>query len=67
MDDHFFCELKNKLDNGSFDGADLYDNFKIINKQIQADFFTHLRIFLCNSMLPYYLCSLRTAFRKVGV
>ena len=34
----FFLELKNKLDNGGFDGTDLYDKSKIINKRIQADF-----------------------------
>ena len=35
----FLLELKNKLDDGGFDGTDLYDNFKIINKRIQANFF----------------------------
>ena len=41
MNDRQICvlELKNKLDNGGVDRTDLYDNFKIINKQIQADFF----------------------------
>ena len=35
----FFVKLKNKLDDGGFDGTDLYNNFKMINKRIQA-FFT---------------------------
>ena len=39
IETYFFLELKNKLDNGGFDGTDLYDKFKAINKRIQANFF----------------------------
>ena len=42
MDDQniFFVNLKNKLDDVGFNGTDLYDDFKIIKKRIQADFCT---------------------------
>ena len=70
MNDLKICslELKNKLDDGGFDGTDLYNNFKLINKRKKANFFKGtLKIVLCYSILPCYLFSLRTAFRKVGV
>ena len=34
----YFVEIKNKLDDGGSDRTDLYDNFKNVNKGIQADF-----------------------------
>ena len=35
-----FVELKNKLDDGGFDGTDLYNNFKIIVQTNTGHFFT---------------------------
>ena len=56
----FFVEIT-KLDDSDSDGADLYDNFKYINRQIQADFFP------LPLNCPCYSCSLKMAIRKVGV